>query len=54
MVAAPKRAMSERTETWPMNVAMASKTNTTYTYGCCLINKNDNLTLGTMCAFLSG
>ena len=28
VVAAPKMAMSERTEIWPMNVAMASNTNT--------------------------
>ena len=27
-VAAPKRAMRERTETWPIKVAMASNTNT--------------------------
>ena len=36
VVAAPKRAMRERTETWPTNVAMASNTNTPYTYGCCV------------------
>lgn len=35
VVAAPNRAMSERTETWPMYVAMASKINTPYTYLCC-------------------
>lgn len=28
VVAAPKMAMRESTETWPMNVAMASKINT--------------------------
>lgn len=31
VVAAPKMAMRERTETWPMNVAIASNTNTPYT-----------------------
>ena len=35
VVAAPKRAMRDRTETWPMNVAIASNTSTPYTYGCC-------------------
>lgn len=40
VVAAPKMAMRERTETWPMKVAMASNTNTPYTYRCCMeINK---------------
>jgi len=31
VVAAPKIAMRERTDTCPMNVAIASKTNTPYT-----------------------
>lgn len=31
VVAAPKMAMRDRTEIWPMNVAMASNTNTPYT-----------------------
>jgi len=31
VVAAPKRAIRERTETWPINVAIASNTNTPYT-----------------------
>jgi len=31
VVAAPKIAIRERTETWPMNVAIASKTSTPYT-----------------------
>lgn len=35
VVAAPKIAMRERTEIWPINVAIASNTNTPYTYGCC-------------------
>jgi len=35
VVAAPKRAMSDSTETWPINVAIASNTNTPYTYRCC-------------------
>lgn len=35
MVAAPKRAMRDKTDTCPMNVAIASKTSTPYTYGCC-------------------
>lgn len=34
VVAAPKRAMSDNTETWPINVAIASNTNTPYTYRC--------------------
>lgn len=34
VVAAPKSAMRDRTETCPTNVAMASNTNTPYTYGC--------------------
>jgi len=35
VVAAPKRAMSDNTETWPINVAIASNTSTPYTYKCC-------------------
>ena len=35
VVAAPKMAMSDKTDTCPMNVAIASNTNTPYTYGCC-------------------
>lgn len=34
VVAAPNSAMRDRTETCPINVAMASNTNTPYTYGC--------------------
>ena len=36
VVAAPNIAINDKTETCPMNVAMASKTNTPYTYGCCI------------------
>lgn len=40
VVAAPNRAIRESTETWPMKVAIASKTSTPYTYRCCIaINK---------------
>jgi hypothetical protein len=35
VVAAPKSAMRESTETWPTNVAIASNTSTAYTYRCC-------------------
>lgn len=35
VVAAPNIAINDKTETCPMNVAMASNTNTPYTYGCC-------------------
>jgi len=35
VVAAPKRAMSDSTEIWPINVAIASNTKTPYTYRFC-------------------
>jgi len=35
VLAAPKMAMSDSTESWPINVAIASITNTPYTYRCC-------------------
>lgn len=34
VVAAPKMAMRDKTDTWPTKVAIASNTNTPYTYGC--------------------
>lgn len=43
VVAAPNKAISERTEICPINVAIASKMRTRYTYGCCIsqeVNKN--------------
>lgn len=40
MVAAPKMAMRERTETWPTKVAIASKIKTPYTYRCCMDKEN--------------
>lgn len=42
VVAAPKRAMSDKTETWPINVAIASNTSTPYTYGCCRSNSRND------------
>lgn len=38
VVAAPKIAMSDKTEIWPMNVAIASNTKTPYIYGCCKLH----------------